>query len=95
MLNTCSEARIGLIIWQVRENHTKNAAELDLDDILLVEGPAKGAHNGMFSPLLETCFTNRTPDVTAASGPRMINNYVPLDVLDKYPISQFRYRIVK
>jgi hypothetical protein len=38
--------RTQLMAQQIRENHTKQSAELDLDDVLLVEGPAKGAHNG-------------------------------------------------
>ncbi|OBT85069.1 hypothetical protein VE02_07307 [Pseudogymnoascus sp. 03VT05] len=62
----------------LRENVKWGRSELDLLDPLLVQGPARGVHN----------------DVTAMSGPAMINRHLPEDVKHQYCSPYYRYRIV-
>ncbi|KAI1110908.1 hypothetical protein F5Y14DRAFT_443640 [Nemania sp. NC0429] len=65
-------------IHVIRENVKYNRSEIDLNDPLLREGPAKGAHT----------------DVTARSGPEMILHRLSEEDIRTYRNSTYRFRIV-
>ncbi|KAE9379413.1 hypothetical protein N431DRAFT_397764 [Stipitochalara longipes BDJ] len=63
---------------RLRKNVMFQRTQLDLNDPLLTEGPARGAHN----------------DITYSSGPIVINRYLPEDVQKKFLRPGYRIRIV-
>ena len=80
---------------RLRKNVMFQRSQLDLNDPLLTEGPARGAHNGKLS---ESSFKNNSltfADITYSSGPIVINRYVPKDVQKKFLRPGYRVRIVK
>ncbi|MCJ1359551.1 MAG: hypothetical protein MMC33_009553 [Icmadophila ericetorum] len=76
----CYDFRLRMNVEMVRET-------INLRDPLLVEGPARGAHNGMFA--------HHMADVTAHSGPEMIRNHLPAEDLKTYTKPGYRFQIVK
>ncbi|KAL8421267.1 hypothetical protein RB596_002165 [Gaeumannomyces avenae] len=64
--------------FRMRENIADDRLQIDLNDLLLREGPAKGAHT----------------DVTARSGPEMIMNRLSREDFAKYRTPDYRFRIV-
>ena len=81
---------------QLRKNVMFQRTQLDLNDPLLTEGPARGAHNGKF--LSDVPFKNKTfiwVDITYGSGPIVINRYLPEDIQKKFLRPGYRIRIVK
>lgn len=63
---------------RLRKNAMFQRTQLDLNDPLLTEGPARGAHN----------------DITYSSGPVVINRYLPEDIQKKFLKPGYRIRIV-
>lgn len=63
---------------RLRKNVSHERREYDINDPLLVEGPARGAHN----------------DVTYDSGPSIINQYLSKEQKEQYLRSGWRLRII-
>ncbi|KAN0114721.1 hypothetical protein V8E51_004265 [Hyaloscypha variabilis] len=63
---------------RLRQNIPFARSELDLNDPMLVEGPARGAHN----------------DITLDSGPAVIQRYMSEEDKQKYIKPGYRFRIV-
>lgn len=83
---------------RLRKNVPFQRAQLDLNDPLLTEGPARGVHNGK-SPAHFQSLTNRANyggiDITYDSGPAVIARYLSEDDQAKYLKDGYRVRIVK
>ncbi|KIV92764.1 hypothetical protein, variant [Exophiala mesophila] len=62
---------------RLRKNEMLSRTEFDVYDPLLVEGPAKGAHN----------------DVTFSSGPAIINRHLTQEDKSKYLQPGYRFRV--
>ncbi|CZR55426.1 uncharacterized protein PAC_05314 [Phialocephala subalpina] len=67
---------------RLRKNVPFERSELDLNDLLMLEGPARGAHNEGL-------------DITIVSGPEVITRYLPMDVQKRFLCPGYRFRIVK
>ena len=82
---------------RLRKNVIFQRTHLDLNDPLLTEGPARGAHNGkLLLEILESRNKSLTSaDITYSSGPIVINRYLPEDVRKKFLRPGYRVRIVK
>ncbi|KAL5323981.1 hypothetical protein ACEPPN_008524 [Leptodophora sp. 'Broadleaf-Isolate-01'] len=63
---------------RLRENVLFQRRQLDLNDLTLTEGPARGVHN----------------DITYVSGPTVINRYLSDETKSKYLRPGYRFRIV-
>ena len=78
---------------RLRKNLDFNRKEFDVYDKLLVEGPAKGAHNGgLANRSLETA---HVADVTYTSGPKIIQRYLTKEDQNRYLKPGNRIRIFK
>lgn len=80
---------------RLRKNETVSRTEFDVYDPLLVEGPAKGAHNGEGPHGIISGLTNSCRDVTFASGPAIINRYLSEEDKSKYLQPGYRFRVFK
>jgi hypothetical protein len=81
---------------RLRKNAMFQRTQLDLNDPLLTEGPARGAHNGRSCEVAQP--TRRllmSADITYSSGPVVINRYLPDDIQKKFLRPGYRIRIVK
>ena len=79
---------------RLRKNQKFDRREFDIYDPLLVEGPAKGAHNGMY--VVHQYMTSANDkDVTYTSGPKIIQRYLSEEDQEKYLRDGYRVRIFK
>lgn len=79
---------------RLRRNQKFDRKEFDIYDPLLIEGPAKGAHNGTYLP---NVFAESADDedVTYTSGPKIIQRYLSEEDQVKYFQDGYRIRIFK
>lgn len=72
-----------------------NRKQFDANDPLLVEGPAKAAHNGEYPE--RSAFPARLTqlDVTIDSGPVIIDRYLSDEEKHRFLKPGYRFRIVK
>jgi hypothetical protein len=78
----------------LRKNVLFQRSQIDLNDLLHIEGPARGAHNGKLS-LGTMRVTNKTADITYNSGPAVIARNLSDDELATYMKPGYRFRIIK
>lgn len=80
-----------------RENVHHERSQMDYNDPLVKEGPAKGAHNGGYSQnyVLLLYEADNVSDVTYHSGPRIINRNLSDAEKLEFLQPQYRFRIVK
>lgn len=80
---------------RLRKNQEFRRKQFDLNEKLLLEGPAKGAHNG--KRICETSVEARltTKDVTYDSGPKIIQRYLSFEDQKAFLKSGYRVRIFK
>lgn len=92
--------------WQFREKKRFTKEVFDINDPLLVEGPSLGAHTGRIKYAvtpLTACnditvlwfHSDSALDITAGSGPEMIQNRLSREIIEKYHTPEYRFRIVK
>ena len=79
---------------RLRKNQDFNRKQFDIYDKLLVEGPAKGAHNGTVWMSLQERLADLT-DVTYSSGPNIIQRYLSQEDQDQFLRPGYRIRIFK
>ena len=81
---------------RLRENILFQRRQLDLNDLTLTEGPARGVHNGMFLRSQPgNLISDFSPDITYVSGPQVINRYLSNEIKAKYLRPGYRFRIIK
>ena len=79
---------------RLRRNQKFDRKEFDIYDPLLIEGPAKGAHNGTYSSHVHDQSAD-DEDVTYTSGPNIIQRYLSHEDQEKYLRDGYRIRIFK
>lgn len=85
---------------RLRRNVPFVRTELDLNDPLLTEGPARGVHNGKNNSREKSHLTwifssDFLADITYDSGPEVINRYLTEDEKGRFIKEGYRFRIVK
>jgi hypothetical protein len=80
---------------RLRKNQEFRRKQFDLNEKLLLEGPAKGAHNGKSICEASEDVKLTIPDVTYDSGPKIIQRYLPLEDQKVFLKSGYRVRIFK
>jgi hypothetical protein len=79
---------------RLRKNQEFRRKQFDLNEKLLLEGPAKGAHNGK-RPEISQKLLLTTEDVTYDSGPKIIQRYLSIEDQNTFLKPGYRIRIVK
>ena len=80
---------------RLRKNVPFQRTQLDLNDPLLTEGPARGVHNGKLLRLYCALSLVDVLDITIDSGPVVINRYLTEEDKAKFLKPGYRVRIVK
>ena len=79
---------------RLRKNQEFRRKQFDLNEKLLLEGPAKGAHIGKTSEARQKLLLT-TEDVTYDSGPKITQRYLSLEDQKTFLKPGYRVRIVK
>ncbi len=79
----------------LRKNATFQRDYLDLADLLHIEGPARGVHNGEYMSIKAENLKPVIADITSGSMPDIINTFLPDEAIALYLKPGFRIRIVK
>lgn len=80
---------------RLRQNQEFRRKQFDLNEKLLLEGPAKGAHNGKRIYEAGKKVKLTIQDVTYDSGPKIIQRYLSLEDQKTFLTSGYRLRIFK
>jgi hypothetical protein len=80
---------------RLRKNQEFRRKQFDLNEELLLEGPARGAHNGTQKHQEEWISSLTAKDVTYDSGPKIVQRYLPLEDQQAFLRRGYRVRIFK
>jgi hypothetical protein len=80
---------------RLRKNQEFRRKQFDLNEKLLLEGPAKGAHNGTQKHQEGRISSLTAKDVTYDSGPKIVQRYLSLEEQKAFLKRGYRVRIFK